>query len=481
VNERSEFTANRIRDRCLEFDMAVEQAIRLAEQNRGRFLEELKDLVRIPSISAQPAHRDDVRAAATWIRDWIVAEGGLSEVLETNGHPIVSGELTVSEGGAVVLVYGHYDVQPVDPVELWDSDPFDPTVRGERLHARGASDMKSQLMATLFAIRSLQRTTGLPVNVRFLFEGEEEIGSPSAAAALEKYGDRFAADVCLNPDAGMLDVNTPSIRYGLRGLAYYELHLTGPGRDLHSGQFGGVVHNPAQALAEVIAGMHDADGRVTLPGFYDRVREIDADEKSRLGSVPFDETELLSRAGAPKLWGEPGFSAAERIAARPTLEVNGMVSGYTDPGAKTVIASKAMAKLSMRLVPDQRPEEVTGQLKQYLEQSIPATISWDLVELARARPYLCDPTSPAHVAAIAALESVWKTPPVMSRSGGTVPVTAELQDRLGIPSVLTGFALPDDNVHSPNESLHLPTWYRGIEAVIRFFENYGNQPTSGTV
>jgi acetylornithine deacetylase/succinyl-diaminopimelate desuccinylase-like protein len=453
---------------------STDKAIAYANDHRDAHLDELRDLVAIPSISTVPESAADIRRAARWLCDWITAEGARGKIIETGGNPLVWGEFAAGSPDAPsVLLYGHYDVQPVDPIDLWDSDPFEPTIRGDRLYARGASDMKAQIMAALFAVRSLRRQGELPVTVRVLFEGEEEIGSPSLAKALEKHAGKFKADVCLNPDVGMLGPELPTIRYGLRGLAYFELHITGPVRDLHSGAFGGVVHNPAQALAEIITGMHDANGRVTLPGFYDRVREIDAAEKDRFARVPFGDAQVESLSGVSQPWGEKGFSPAERVGARPTLEINGMVSGYTGHGAKTVIPSTAMAKISTRLVPDQRHEEIRGQLEAYLKQNVPPTVSWEVRQLAGGASFICDPASPAHTALSAALTSVWGVAPILSRSGGSVPVASDLQELLGVPSVLTGFALPNDQIHSPNESQHLPTWYRGIEAFIRFFENFG--------
>ncbi len=451
----------------------LQGAIEFATTHHEEHLAELREFVTIPSISAVPAHAADIRRAAEWLYNWIVTDGGQAQILQTDCNPIVCGEFSANDPDAPsILIYGHYDVQPVDPIELWQSDPFAPTVRGERLFGRGASDMKAQVMAALFAVRSMVRQGELPVTVRLLFEGEEEIGSPNLAGTLKEYGDRFKADVCLNLDTGMLGEELPSIRYGLRGLAYFELHLTGPARDLHSGAFGGVVHNPAQALAEIIAGMHDSDNRVTLPGFYDRVREIDATERDRLARVPMGETEIRKLSGVPQLWGERGFSPAERVGARPTLEINGIESGYTGPGAKTVIPATAMAKISTRLVPDQRPEEIRGQLEEFLRRHVPPTISYKLVELARGASFICDPTSPAHTAFAGALSAVWGVDPILSRSGGSVPVASDLQELLGVPSILTGFALPDDQVHSPNESQHLPTWYRGIETLIRFMMEF---------
>jgi len=328
-------------------------------------------------------------------------------------------------------------------------------------------------MATLLAVRSVVASGPLPVTVRVVLEGEEEIGSPNLAGVIEQHADLFRADVCLNPDTGMISTEIPSIRYGLRGLAYFELTVRGPERDLHSGSFGGVVHNPAQAIAELIAGMHDANGSVTLPGFYDRVRVLDAPERERLAKVPVGDAQMQKLSGVPELWGESGFTVVERTGARPTLEINGVWGGYTGPGAKTVIPAEAHAKISTRLVPDQRPEEVRGQLEAYLEKSAPPSVRWELTELAGGDGFICDPDSPAHAAFAAALRDVWGTEPVFARIGGSVPVASDVERLLGMPSILTGFALPDDQIHSPNESQHIANWYRGIEAVARFIYRYG--------
>ena len=452
----------------------LERALDFLSAHREELLAEWKELVAIPSVSTDPGYRDDIDRAARWLRDRLDRYGAAESLLiETSGHPIVWAEFPAAPDSPSVLIYGHYDVQPVDPVELWETDPFVPTERNGRLYGRGASDMKAQVMATLFAVRAAVQAGRLPVTVRVLLEGEEETGSTSLAAAIEKHADRFRADVCLNPDTGMIGPELPSIRYGLRGLAYFELKVCGPARDLHSGSFGGVVHNPAQALAELIAGMHDEAGRVTLPGFYDRVRPIDAPEQERFDRVPVTDDQLRELSGAPALWGEPEYRAVERIGARPTLEINGVWGGYTGPGAKTVIPAEAHAKISTRLVPDQRPGDVRGQLETYLREHAPATVRWELTEMAGGDPFICDPDSPAHAAFAAALRDVWGVEPVLARIGGSVPVASDVERLLGMPSVLTGFALPDDQVHSPNESQHIETWYRGIQAATRFLYRYG--------
>jgi acetylornithine deacetylase/succinyl-diaminopimelate desuccinylase-like protein len=367
------------------------------------------------------------------------------------------------------LVYGHYDVQPADPLDLWTTDPFDPVVRGEDLFARGASDMKGQLVAALAAVEALVRTGGMPVNIKWLIEGEEEIGSPSLEAFLTRRKDFLRCDLALNPDAGMIGPEDPTITYALRGLAYFELRVHGPEHDLHSGQYGGVVRNPAIALADLIAGLHDDQGRVTLPGFYDKVRKLSNEERADLARLPIDETHFLKQTGAPALYGEAGYTANERIGARPTLDVNGLLSGFTGQGSKTVIPAWAMAKISTRLVPDQDPKDVHQQLLSYLDRNAPADVRWELKQLAGGPASISARDNPGVQAMSRALESVWGKRPYFRREGGSIPVVAHMQRILGVESVVCGFGLPDDNIHAPNEKQHLPTWQRGIEALIRFF------------
>lgn len=453
-------------------------ALRALREQETAQLERLKEFIRIPSISTAPEHRADVEAAAGWLARRLQALGAAdARLIPTGGAPVVVGHLPAASPAApTVLVYGHYDVQPVDPLAEWRSDPFIPELRGESLFARGASDMKGQIMAVLNALEALSAAGDPPVGFRFLFEGEEEIGSSHLAAFIEKHRDLLAADICLNPDAGMLGPDQPAITYALRGLAYFELKLHGPDHDLHSGAYGGAIHNPAQALCELIARMHDHRGRVMLPGFYDRVRELSPGEREDLARLP--DSEILKTAGVKALWGEPGYSALERIGGRPTLEVNGLLSGFTGEGSKTVLPAVAMAKISMRLVADQRPEEVRGQLERFIAGNLPDTVSWELEQISLGPPVLCATDSPAVRALSGALESVWGRRPVFRRSGGSVPVGAYLQQYAGLESVLTGFALPDDNMHGPNEKLHLPTWRKGSEALIHFCCDFG-APTGG--
>lgn len=452
---------------------ARESALQYAHANRSRFVEELKALLRIPSVSTEPENKPDMQRTAEWLADHLRRLGMQGvQILPTKGHPVVYAEwLKAGDNLPTVLIYGHYDVQPAEPLELWQSAPFEPTQRGEDLYARGASDMKGQLMASLDAIESLVHNGGLPVNVKFILEGEEEIGSPNLEPFIVKHKALLASDMALNPDTGMIAADIPTIVYALRGLAYFELRVYGPEHDLHSGLFGGVVHNPAQVLCELIAGMHDQDGRVTLPGYYDKVRPLSEEERAELARLDMSDNYYLQKTGASALWGEKGFTPIERTGARPTLEVNGLYSGYTGEGSKTVLPAWAMAKISMRLVPDQDPAEVHRQLQQYLTQHAPQSVRWEVTPMAGGPACITDRNSPGVQALSRALTTVWGKPPVFKREGGSVPIVAQMQEILKIDSVLTGFGLPDDNIHAPNEKLHMPTWEHGIDALIHFFYN----------
>ena len=448
-------------------------ALAFAEAQRARFLTEYQDFLRIPSISTDPAHAHDIQAAAAWVADRLRAMGiSRVEVIPTARHPVVFGEwLGAGSAAPTVLIYGHYDVQPADPLDLWTSDPFTPTFLGDYIHARGASDMKGQVTAVLNGVESALHAGGLPVNLKFLIEGEEEIGSPSMADFIANQRDLLASNFSLNADAGGLVEGIPAIGYALRGLTYYDLTVYGPERDLHSGGYGGVIHNPAQVLCDLVAGMHDASGRVTLPGFYDRVRPLSEEERAELARLPFADEHFRQQAGVAELWGEAGFSAIERIGARPTLEVNGILSGFTEEGSKTVLPAKAMAKISMRLVPDQDPREVRGQFLSYLAAHAPTTVRWEARELNAAFPVITERSTSEVQALQAALETVWGVAPIFTRGGGSVPIVADLKQILGIDSVLTGFSQPGDRIHSPNERQHLPNWSRGTEAIIHFLYN----------
>jgi acetylornithine deacetylase/succinyl-diaminopimelate desuccinylase-like protein len=449
-----------------------ETALQYARKNKERFLNAFKDILRIPSVSTDPAYSADIRRAADWFAAELNSLGMQKvQIFMTAKHPIVYGEWLGAADAPTVLIYGHYDVQPVDPLNLWITGPFDPVVRGEDIYARGASDMKGQAVVILKSVESLVKTGGLPVNVKWLFEGEEEIGSPNLDTFITEHKNLLNSDFAVNPDSGMIGKEYPTLTYALRGLAYFELQVFGPAHDLHSGIYGGVVHNPAIALAELIAGMHDTQGRVTLPGFYDSVQELTKEEKEELARLPIDDVHFLEMTGAPALYGEAGFTTNERTGARPTLDVNGMLSGFTGEGSKTVIPAWAMAKISMRLVPNQDPKEVHQQLIRYLDEHAPKDIRWELTIQTGGPASISDRNNTGVQAMSKALETVWETPPSFRREGGSIPVVRDMQRLLGIESVISGFGLPDDNVHAPNEKMHLPTWYRGIETFIHFFLN----------
>jgi acetylornithine deacetylase/succinyl-diaminopimelate desuccinylase-like protein len=455
----------------------LEKQISFAHTHHVDTLNDLMELVRIPSISTAPEHDADIQKAAAWIAEYLRKMDVQNvQIMPTGGHPVVFGELKAAKPTEqTVLIYGHYDVQPPEPLELWECDPFEPVIRDGRLYGRGTSDMKGQSLACLAAVKALQSTGELPGNLKFLFEGEEEIGSPNLAKFLKANKGLFQSDFALNPDAGMISVDCPNIVYGLRGLAYFELRVYGPSHDLHSGTFGGSVLNPANALSELIAGMHDENYRVTLPGFYDKVRLITPKEHAEFATLPMDEGYYLEQTGVPELWGEKGFLPAEQVGARPTLDVNGLLAGFTGKGSKTVIPAWAMAKISMRLVPDQDAGEVKKQLEAYLKAKAPKAIRWELDQMASGPACATDPFSKASNTLYKALEETWGTKPAYKREGGSVPIVGEMQEILGFDSVLTGFGLPDDNVHSPNERLHLDTFYKGIDALIRFFNYLGEE------
>jgi len=447
-------------------------ALDYARQHNNEYLNNLKELVEIPSISTDPEHNSDIQRAAAWLAARLTGLGIQNvAVMPTGRHPVVYGEWLGTPGKPVVLIYGHYDVQPVDPVELWQTEPFAAAVLGENLLGRGTSDMKGQVVACISALDALIHTGGLPVNVKFLIEGEEEIGSPSLGKWITEHKDLLKADFCLNPDAGMLGKEYPSITYGLRGLAYFELRVFGPQHDLHSGMVGGIVHNPAQALAELIAAMHDQNGRITLPGFYDKVLPLSPEEHADFARLPQTEADYLELTGVKALWGESEYTPAERVGARPTLEVHSLLSGFTGKGQKTVLPASAQAKISCRLVPYQDPEEVYEQFKRFLTEKAPNTIRWELDKFSGGPASISDLNQPGVRALQLALEEVWGITPYFKREGGSIPVVGQLQSLLGIESVLSGFGLPDDNLHAPNEKLHLPTWQRGIESLIHFFFN----------
>ena len=445
------------------------------EQNRALFLETLKTFLRIPSISTLPEHKPDIRRAA----DWLVEElrgAGLSEaeLIEGPGNPLVYAEWLGAPGKPTLLLYGHYDVQPADPLEEWKSPPFEPDIRDNNIYARGACDDKGQTLILLKAVEGLLKTQGaLPVNVKFLIEGEEESGGEHITHYVSQKPPRLAADAAVICDTEMFAPELPTICVGLRGIVYGELHVEGASHDLHSGVYGGAAPNPIQAIAEILTALKDRRGRIKIPGFTDRVRPPSDQEKAAWERLPFSEKAYRKEMGARKLVGEPGYTVFERLWARPTLEVHGIRGGFTGEGAKTVIPARAVAKVSMRLVADQQPAEAIEQFKSAVAKVCPKGVGVEVKILHVGDPSLTDPENTFIRAAAQALTEKFGKDTVFTRSGGSIPIVGVFQRNLGIPSVLMGFGLPDDNLHAPNEKFHLPNFYRGIETVARFFEIVG--------
>ncbi len=443
-----------------------------AKQHHEVFVQELAELLRIPSISTLPERAADMERAARWLAEHMKALGLEAQVHPTGGHPVVFGQwLAAGDAAPTVLVYGHYDVQPPDPLSEWESPPFEPAVRDGNLYARGASDDKGQFFAHLKAAQSVLQVAGkLPVNLKFILEGEEEKGSPSLQPFLEAHKDLLTADVVVISDTQSRSLEQPTLVYALRGMAYMEVEVRGPRRDLHSGTYGGVVHNPAQVLCEIVAQLHDADGRVAVPGFYDAVRPLDEEERQELARLPYTEDDLRRETGVPAAWGETGYTLTERRGARPTLEVNGLVSGWTGEGAKTVLPARALAKVSCRLVADQDPQTIYTLVRDFVARITPPTVTSEVRLLHTGNPAYTDRHTPAMQAAIAAYEEGWGARPVFAREGGTIPVVSHFQRLLGAPVVLMGFGLPDDAPHAPNEKLTLECFWRGIATAISFYQ-----------
>ncbi len=455
-------------------------ALEYAKIEREQSLNELKEFLSLPTISTLSEHRADVQRGAEWVADNLRAMGmehvEIMPTAEGRGQPLVYADWLHADGAPTVLVYGHFDVQPVDPLHEWLTPPFEPTIIGETIYARGASDMKSQTHAFMKALEALLKTDSLRVNVKVIAEGEEEIGSPNLAPFLRAHKEKLKCDVALNADSQMVARELPSIVYGLRGLAYFELTVYGAAQDLHSGLFGGAIHNPVQVLCELIAGMHDAAGRITLPNFYEDVRVLTAEERVELARYPRTEQQWVDMTGVRELYGEKGFSTVERTGARPTLEVNGFLAGFTGEGAKTVLPAKAMAKISTRLVPYQRPEKVHAQLSAYLEQHAPSTVRWELQTRGGSNEAVLLNRASRYVNAAAdALQETFGVAPVFQLLGWSVPVTNMLNDELGVDVVVMGFGLPDDGMHGPNEHFYLPNYYRGVESYVRFFQNVAKE------
>jgi acetylornithine deacetylase/succinyl-diaminopimelate desuccinylase-like protein len=440
--------------------------------HRDSYVDALKGFLAIPSISALPEHKDDVRRCAEWTADEMRRIGMHNVRLEeTPGHPIVYGEWLGAPGAPTILFYGHYDVQPVDPLDLWESPPFEATVRDGEIYARGAVDDKGQVFMHFKAIEAHMKQNGkLPVNMKILLEGEEEVGSANLDDFVKANKELLSADVVVISDSPMFDRGVPSICYGLRGLAYMQIDLRGTKSDLHSGSFGGAVANPNMVLAQMLAQMKDRGGRVKVPGFYDDVRELTQEERDQWKRLPFNEKRFAKELGAPRLFGESGYSTLERIWARPTLEVNGMCGGFTGEGAKTVIPAVAMAKVSMRLVPDQDPDRIAQLFEDYVKKIAPKTVEVKVTKMHGGKPWMAAFDNPFVQAAGRAIEKGFGKEPVFNREGGSIPVVATFQEILGLPSVLFGVGLPDQNAHAPNEKLDLQNFHDGIIASAFLYE-----------
>ena len=443
------------------------------EENKDRFLSELFELIRIPSISSKAEQKADLLAAADQWRKIILSAGAdKAEVIATDGNPVVYGEKLIDPTKPTVLVYAHYDVMPVDPLNLWISQPFEPEVRDGKIFARGADDDKGQSFMHAKAFELMVKTNTLPCNVKFMIEGEEEIGSPSLAKFCETYKEMLKADIILVSDTGMIAPDVPSITSGLRGLAYMEIEVTGPNRDLHSGLFGGAVANPANVIAKLIASLHDENNRVTIPGFYDDVIIISDAERKEMSKAPFNLDEYKKSIGISEVLGESGYSTMERTGIRPTLDVNGIWGGYTEEGSKTVIPSKASAKISMRLVPNQDYHKIAELFTKHFQNITPPYVQVKVTELHGGHAYVSPTDMTAYMAAEKAYTETFGKKPVPVRSGGSIPIISTFEKILGIKSILMGFGLESDAIHSPNENFPLFNFYKGIETIPYFYKYY---------
>jgi acetylornithine deacetylase/succinyl-diaminopimelate desuccinylase-like protein len=458
----------------------VDATLTYARERRQQQLDSLMELLRIPSVGMEPEREQDMHRAADWLAEHLRSMGmSRVEMPVTDGYPVVYGEwLGAGEDAPTLLAYGHYDVQPVDPVDEWKTPPFEPTVIGDDVFCRGSSDDKGQLFAVIAAAEAYLRAEGrLPINLKIMLEGEEELSSPHMAAFVERHRKQLAADVVLICDEAVLDPQTPLIMYGVRGTLYLEVGVHGPAHDLHSGTFGGAVDNPFNVLVRLLAQLQEPDTRrIKIPGFYDRVRPLGDAERALLAKVPVSEEIARYLTGVPALAGEEGYSTIERVSVRPTLEIHGLPGGFTGPGKKTVIPARASAKVSMRIVPDQDPREIAQLFESYLRTLAPSTVELTVETLGASRPTVIDYKAPAIQAIAQAFERGFGAPPVYMRGGGSLPIVADFQDVLGVPVVLIGFGMPDDNTHAPNEKYHLPNFYRGIETLIHYFSILGELP-----
>jgi len=451
----------------------MEDLKKYVEQNKDRFLSELFELIRIPSVSAKEAHKDDMYRAAQWIADKLMADGAdKAEVYKTDGHPVVYGEKIIDPKLPTVLVYGHYDVQPAEPLDLWKSPAFEPEVRDGKIYARGADDDKGQAYMHFKAFEYMVKKGQLPCNVKFMIEGEEEIGSPSLGKFCEANKELLASDVILVSDTSMIGPDIPSITTGLRGLTYVEVEVTGPNRDLHSGLYGGAVDNPVNVLAKMIGSLTDADGKITVKGFYDDVEDLSPAEREEMARAPFNLEAYKKEIDVAEVNGEKGYSTMERTGIRPSLDVNGIWGGYTDKGAKTILPSKAYAKISMRLVPHQDSKKIAELFKAHFESIAPKTVKVKVDFLHGGEGYVSPTDTIEYQAASKAYETTYGKKPIPVRSGGSIPIISLFEKVLGVKSILMGFGLESDAIHSPNENYPLGQFYKGIETIPYFYKYY---------
>jgi acetylornithine deacetylase/succinyl-diaminopimelate desuccinylase-like protein len=442
------------------------------QSNTDRYLSELFDLLRIPSVSADSKYKADVHKAAGYVKEKLIAAGADNvSLIETKGHPIVFGEKIIDASKPTVLVYGHYDVQPPDPLELWNTPPFEPTVRDGKIYARGACDDKGQFYMHIKAFEILMKHNLLSCNVKFMIEGEEEVGSDNLPAFVKEYRDKLKADVILISDTSLISLEHPSITVGLRGLSYLEVEVTGANRDLHSGVYGGAVANPINVLADMISSLIDKDGHITIPGFYDKVKDLSSAERKELNKAPFDLSEYKKELGIDEIRGEKGYTTLERTGVRPTLDCNGIWGGYTGEGAKTVLPSKASAKISMRLVPDQDPNEITKLFTKHFLSIAPKSVKVKVTPHHGGQPAVTPTDSRAYKAAEKAFVEVWGKSPIPTRDGGSIPIVALFKKELGLDTVLMGFGLDSDALHSPNEHYGIKNFLIGIETIVAFYKH----------
>lgn len=442
------------------------------EKNKDRFLEELLELLRIPSVSAKKENKQDMVTCAEAVKDSLLKAGAdRAGIYQTDGHPVVVAEKIIDPSKPTVLVYGHYDVQPPEPLDLWKSGPFDPVIRDGKIFARGACDDKGQFYMHVKAFETMMQTNSMVNNIKFIIEGEEEIGSPNLGKFVAENKDLLKADVILISDSSMLSMETPSIDIGVRGLSYIEVEITGPRRDLHSGVYGGAVANPITILAKMIASCHDENNHITIPGFYDDVAQVSEEERKLMAEAPFYEQEYKKDLGINELWGEEGYTTNERTGIRPTLELNGIWGGYQGEGAKTVLPSKATAKISARLVPNQSSAKITAILLDHFRKIAPLGVSVNAFEHHGGEPYMTPIDSKAYKAAAKAVEATFGKKPIPVRGGGSIPISSLFEKELGIKIVFLGFGLDSDNLHSPNEKFEVANFYKGIET-IPYFHKY---------